>query len=150
MKISIVIGTFNQKDILKKTLKSLIKQDFPKDQYEIIVVDSMSSDGTENMVKEFDIRYIRRKNQGKSIARNKGILEASGEIILLTDADMVATPNLVAEHVKAHANKKNAIFEGLTINPDGKPYIKEKIKPLQKMRWSYFLTGNLSIKGWSF
>lgn len=144
--ISVVIGTYNQKDKLKITLESLLDQTLPKNFYEIIVVDSMSSDGTEQMVKEFsNIRYLRQENLGRPGARNRGIKEAQGEIIFLTDADMKADKNLLQEHLNAHEKIKNAIFEGQTINPDNKPYIKENLKPFQKIRWSYFLTGNLSI-----
>jgi len=152
LKISVVIGTYNQKDKLRQVLESLYKQTLQKDQFEIIVVDSKSTDGTPEMMKDLlsryplpVTRYFIQENLGRPGARNRGISEAQSDIILLTDADMLADTNLLAEHIKAHDKKKNAIFEGLTINPDNLPYIKEKIRPMQKIRWSYFLTGNLSI-----
>jgi len=150
IKLSVVIGTYNQRDKLKEVLESLFAQTLSPYLYEIIVVDSFSTDGTDKMIEELPtehcpLNYIRQENKGRPGARNRGIEEAKGEIIFLTDADMLADKNLLQEHLTAHENKKNAIFEGLTINPDGKPYIKEKIKLGQKLRWSYFLTGNLSI-----
>jgi GT2 family glycosyltransferase len=84
-------------------------------------------------------------NKGKAAARNYGIWQAKGAIILLTDADMEADYRLLEEHWQVHQLLPNAAFEGLTINPDNKPYIKTRLKPLQKLAWSYFLTGNLSI-----
>ena len=76
---------------------------------------------------------------GHGIIRNQGIFKAEGEIILLTDADMVAGPKFVAEHLKAHESHKNVAIEGLTYNlkklvpdyqhPDNvTPYIKQKLK----------------------
>ncbi|MBI5700901.1 glycosyltransferase family 2 protein [Candidatus Saganbacteria bacterium] len=156
IKLSVVIGTYNQKDNLKKVLESLFKQTLSPYFYEIIVVDSMSSDGTDIMIEEINssrasrvshpaLLYIRQENTGRPGARNRGINEAKGKIIFLTDADMLADANLLQEHLKVHGKKPNSAFEGITINPDNKPYIKEKIKPMQKLKFSYFLTGNLSI-----
>lgn len=150
MKISIVIGTYNQKNVLKRTLESLFHQTLSPELYEIQLIDSSSNDGTDKMIEEltptcrFD--YLRMENRGKAAARNIGIKQATGEIVLLTDADMVADPKLLEEHLLAHEKRKDASFEGLTINPDGRPYIKVRLKPMQKLKWSYFLTGNLSIK----
>ncbi|OGC08534.1 hypothetical protein A2526_06160 [candidate division WOR-1 bacterium RIFOXYD2_FULL_36_8] len=148
MKLSVVIGTYNQKEKLKKVLDSLLNQTLSKDLYEIIVVDSSSTDGTEQMIKELKIkgvRYIKQENLGRPGARNRGINEAEGEIVFLTDADMLADPKLLEEHLKAHEAKTHSSFEGLTINPDGNPYIKKEFKDGQKLKWAYFLTGNLSI-----
>jgi glycosyltransferase involved in cell wall biosynthesis len=163
-KISIVIGTFNQKDLLTKCLKSLLSQSLDKSQYEIILVDSNSQDGTEEMVvKDFaknnNLHYFRKQNQGKSSARNFAIKKANGEIILLTDADMIAGHDLVEEHLKVHqkGNKEVAV-EGLTYNlkkvfeKDQKnregsnliSYIGKKLKNGQRLEFSYFLSGNLS------
>jgi glycosyltransferase involved in cell wall biosynthesis len=100
-------------------------------------------------------RYIRQENQGKASARNRGIEEAKGEIVLITDADMIADPELIEEHLLFHNRHRKAIAEGLTYNlksyenfkdPSNlSPYIKERIKPGQRIRWSYFLTGNISL-----
>lgn len=150
MKISIIIGTHNQKHVLKKTLESLFHQTLSSELYEIQLVDSSSIDGTDKMAEElkptcrFD--YLRVENKGKAAARNIGIKQAKGEIILLTDADMIAEPKLLEEHLLAHEKRNNASFEGLTINPDGKPYIKAWLWPGKRLKWAYFLTGNLSIR----
>lgn len=162
--ISIVIGTLNQKNLLAKCLKNLFDQSLDKSQYEIILVDSNSQDGTEEMVsKDFsqhkNLYYFKKQNQGKSSARNLGINKANSEIILLTDADMIADFNLVKEHLKIHQKEnKEVIVEGLTYNlknlfeNDRKnrensnlvPYIKKKLKNGQQLQFSYFLSGNLS------
>ncbi|HVN67776.1 MAG TPA: glycosyltransferase family 2 protein, partial [Candidatus Sulfotelmatobacter sp.] len=137
IKLSVVIGTYNQKEKLALTVDSLFRQTAAPGLYELVVVDSASNDGTEEMMGSLrshfaQLKYIRIENRGKPFARNFGIDEAHGEIILLTDADMIADPNLISEHLKAHEKFTNASFEGMTINPDGKPYIREKLQPWQK------------------
>ncbi|MFA4905252.1 MAG: glycosyltransferase family 2 protein [Candidatus Margulisiibacteriota bacterium] len=150
IKLSVVIGTYNQKEKLEKSLRSLFKQTMSPALYEIVVVDSQSADGTEEMVKALPVKYLRQENLGRPGARNRGIAEAKGEIILLTDADMLADINLLYEHLKAHEKHPAAAFEGLTYNllenKKTAPYIKEKLRSGQKLKFSYFLTGNLSIR----
>jgi glycosyltransferase involved in cell wall biosynthesis len=168
MKISVIIGTYNQKDKLKLVLESFNQQSIPFSDYEVIVVDSSSSDGTEAMVEALHLRYslnyICQKNQGKSAARNRGVNEAKAEIILLTDADMVAHDQLLENHLQCHLNGKNIAVEGVTLNlkkeipirqlspdnPEVEPYIKQKLKNGQRLKWSYFLSGNLSLRKKTF
>jgi len=150
MKLSVVIGTYNQKNVLKKALESLFHQTLSPELYEIELIDSSSNDGTEKMVEELKptcrFNYQRVANKGKTYARNLGIKAARGEIIFLTDADIIADRQLLAEHLQAHVKRTNAAFEGLEIDTDGKPYIKARLRPWQKLKWAYFLTGNLSIR----
>ncbi len=151
---SIIIGTYNQKELLKKTLEALFKQSYPADRYEIILVDSMSSDGTDSMVEDLNpscrLNYIRQENQGKVNARNRAIRKARGELILLTDADIIPEKNLIEEHIRAHQKHKNTAFAGQTIRLRSENVtdteLPTKFKPLQKIPWSYFLTGNLSVR----
>ena len=150
---SIIIGTYNQKEILKKTLESIFNQTYPPDKYEIILVDSMSDDGTDQMVEELTptcrLDYIRQENKGKVVARNRAIREAQGKFILLTDADIPAERNWVEEHLKYHKLLKNTALAGQTIRLRS-PGVTDtelptKFKHLQILPWSYFLTGNLSL-----
>lgn len=151
---SIIIGAYNQKEILKRTLLSLFDQTYPADRYEIVLVDSMSTDGTDAMIEQLKptcrLNYMRQENQGKVVARNRAIKEAKGEYILLTDADIPAERNWIEEHLKAQRQYKNTAFAGQTIRLRS-PGVTDtelptRFKPLQKMPWSYFLTGNLSIR----
>lgn len=92
------------------------------------------------------LNYLRVEDRGKAAARNLGIKSAKGDIVLLTDADIVADQKLLEEHLLAHEKNKNASFEGLEVDTDGKPYIKARLRPFQKLKWAYFLTGNVSIR----
>ncbi|MBU1026164.1 MAG: glycosyltransferase, partial [Candidatus Margulisbacteria bacterium] len=137
----------------KKTLESYFNQSFPAENYEIIVIDSMSNDGTEEMIKGLTptctFNYTRRENKGKVNARNYAITQAQGEIILLTDADIPGDNNWVEEHMKAHEEYPNCAFAGQTIRLRSQDVTDTELptnfKPYQKIAWSYFLTGSLSI-----
>jgi glycosyltransferase involved in cell wall biosynthesis len=146
----VVIGTYNQRPVLQKTLESLFRQSLSPELYEIQLIDSSSTDGTDKMISTLKppcrFNYQRVENHGKAAARNLGIKAAEGEIIFLTDADIVAGPKLLEEHLQAHQARKNASFEGMEIDTDGKPYIKARLRSYQKLKWAYFLTGNLSLK----
>jgi len=103
-KISVVIPTFNRKDILRQTLFSFKGQTFS--DFEIIVADDGSTDGTGEMTKalnlSFPIKHLWHKNAGRSAARNMGISAAEGKIILFVDDHIIVTKNFVEEHFKTH------------------------------------------------
>jgi len=87
VKFSVVVPTYNRKTTLRQTLTALMAQDYP--DYEVIVVDDGSTDGTGEMIAaEFPgVRYLRQANAGPAAARNRGIAAASGEVIAFTDDD---------------------------------------------------------------
>ncbi|RAP38254.1 hypothetical protein DID80_02905 [Candidatus Marinamargulisbacteria bacterium SCGC AAA071-K20] len=158
--ISVVIGTYNQSDILKLILESFNTQSLEKDKYEVIVVDSRSTDSTEEMMKNFkavfNFRYFIQDNTGKTGARNRGVDESSSDLIFITDADMIAHKNLLKEHVQAHNSTSiETCFEGQTFNLDRlewparedilSPYIQRNYTDKAKLGWYYFLTGNISF-----
>jgi glycosyltransferase involved in cell wall biosynthesis len=86
-KVSICVPTYNRKDYLRETLDSIFAQTY-KD-YEVVVVDDGSTDGTAEMLKDIDypIRYHWQKNSGDAAARNKMIKLAQGEFITFIDSD---------------------------------------------------------------
>jgi glycosyltransferase involved in cell wall biosynthesis len=93
--ISVIIPVFNDPDGLNDTLESLLLQDFPKNEYEIIIVDNGSTDNTRNVGNEFSKKYpllttllIEDKIRSSYAARNKGIAVARGELISFIDADI--------------------------------------------------------------
>lgn len=106
--ISIVIPTYNRKEVLEKCLRGLGDQDFQRADYEIIVVDDGSSNGAEisldKLSKSLDValRYFRQENKGPASARNIGIKNAKGSIILFLGDDIIARRDLLKEHYRWH------------------------------------------------
>jgi len=119
MFVSVVIPTYNRKDMLKNCIKSLFDQTYPKNKYEIVLVDDGSNDNTEDMiiklqkVSPVQFQYIKQKNKGPAEARNLGIKNANGEIIAFTDDDCIADRDWLKQlirpfkdnHVKGVAGK---------------------------------------------
>lgn len=87
-KISVVIPAYNEEKYISKPLESLKKQNYPRDSYEIIVVDHASSDATGQIAKELGAIVVRKEDKkGVGDARQHGFEAAKGEIIASTDAD---------------------------------------------------------------
>jgi glycosyltransferase involved in cell wall biosynthesis len=100
-KVSICIPTFNRRDYLKETLDSVFAQTY-KD-YEIIIVDDGSTDGTEEMIKNGgygNLRYYWQENAGLSAARNKLINLSPAEFITFIDSDDLLVPDAVERMMK--------------------------------------------------
>jgi glycosyltransferase involved in cell wall biosynthesis len=104
--ISIVVPTYNRRRILARTLPSLLDQDAAGGEYEVIVVVDGSADGTLEMLSSPDwgprVRVVAQPNRGLASARNRGAAEASGEILLFLDDDMIAATDLVRVHLEEH------------------------------------------------
>ena len=91
--ISVVIATYNRASLLRETLDSVVTQTFR--DFEVIVVDDGSTDGTEAVVKSYGelLRYIRQENRGPSAARNVGIQNARANWISIQDSDDICSGN---------------------------------------------------------
>jgi glycosyltransferase involved in cell wall biosynthesis len=92
-RVSVVIPTYERAGKVPKTIDSALAQTFT--DLEVIVVDDGSSDGTGEMLAARygeRIRYVAQRNQGASVARNRGIEEARGEWIAFLDSDDVWEP----------------------------------------------------------
>ena len=88
VKISVVVPVYNAETYIEGCIRALLSQNYPVDHYEIIMVDNNSKDCSPGIIKRYpDIKYLKRNKQGSYAARNKGILQAKGEIIAFTDAD---------------------------------------------------------------
>lgn len=100
-RISIILPTYNRKHCIKRAIDSVLNQTY-KD-FELIIVDDGSTDGTEEYIasmQELKIRYIyNTKNVGTSEARNIGIRAANGEYIAFQDSDTVWVENKLEKQV---------------------------------------------------
>jgi len=131
IKVSIIICTYNRSKLLKETLQSVQNQDFQSDQYEIIVVDNNSTDDTKDVVAEMakaspvSTGYVFEYMQGLSNARNAGINNSEGEIIVFTDDDVEAERSWLRELFAA--------FETPGVAAAGGPI--RPIWPFEKPEW---------------
>ncbi len=98
--ISIIIPTQNRADLLEITLNSLVNLNYDFSSYEILVIDNASSDNTklisENIINQNpdkNIRYIFEPIAGLQSGRQKGAIEAKGEILVFIDDDIEIDPN---------------------------------------------------------
>ena len=88
MLVSVIIPTYNRKELVRRAIQSVLNQTFTK--YSLTVVDDGSTDQTDKILKEFKgakIHFLRQDHKGVSAARNYGIREAHGELIALLDSD---------------------------------------------------------------
>lgn len=89
--VSVITAVYNGEQYLREALASLFEQDY--DNFESIVVDDGSEDGTPKVAQSFPVRYERQENQGAAAARNTGISLARGELIAYLDSDDLLPPN---------------------------------------------------------
>ncbi len=157
---SVVIPTYNRRLILEKCLSALtrqkLRQNGPIRDYEVIVVDDGSSDGTwewlaEKMAEFPKLRRFRQEHGGPATARNLGVAEAKGDTIIFIDSDLVVTEDFLQAHGEALEGERrksgsDRLFTyGQVINtcnfenPTSEPY---KITDFSA---AYFATGNVAI-----
>ena len=99
--ISVVIPLYNKEALVGRTLESVLAQSYR--DFEVVVVDDGSRDGSTAVVESFDdprIRLIRQENAGVSAARNRGIAEARGEFVALLDGDDIWKPDYLSTVAK--------------------------------------------------
>jgi glycosyltransferase involved in cell wall biosynthesis len=102
--VSVVICTYNRCEMLKQTLMSVTEVSVPRGfDWEVIVVDNNSRDATAEVVQSFgshptvDVRYVFEGSQGLAYARNRGVAEAKGDIVVFTDDDVTVERSWLPE-----------------------------------------------------
>jgi len=168
MNISVIVPTYNRPDNLKECLDNLKRQNLDRKFFEIIVVDDGSSMELEPLVnlslRDSGIKYffIKQVNSGPAEARNKGILAATGEVILFIGDDIMASNNYLYEHYNFHLknNGSDMAMLGFTtwskdikisdfmiwLEASGFQFGYNDLKPGQAAGYNYFYTSNISLK----
>ncbi|MBC5825720.1 MAG: glycosyltransferase [Candidatus Eremiobacteraeota bacterium] len=165
MDISVVIPTFNRLDKLKVVLPTLLDQSLSPQRYEIVLADSQSTDGTADFIAAIPhgdgrvpIRYLPFPYGGRAAARNAGVSCAQAPIVLFTDADILATPDLLERHLRGHAASSRPVaIVGCELQVQSladyreqrdRPKVRRPLHPPHRVRlsWLYFLTGNASVR----
>lgn len=103
--VTIIVPAYNEEKEIANCLDSLLSLNYPKEKYEIVVIDDGSKDRTYEVVrnyekKYFNVRLFSKKNGGKASAQNLGLKHANGKYILITDADAIPEKNWISKMVK--------------------------------------------------
>jgi GT2 family glycosyltransferase len=162
LQISVVIPTYNRLDTLRYVIPALVAQDLRSEQFEVIVADSNSTDGTAEFLAEIarsspNVRHLPGPYTGRAGARNAGIAAARAPIVLFTDADIIASNDLLSRHLARHAKGPNRAVIGCEIQVDSyAAYLRKSGNPAQRdpmhpssrkhLTWLYFMTGNCSVR----
>jgi GT2 family glycosyltransferase len=160
--LSVVIPTYNRLETLCAVVPALLANDLSAEHYEIVVADSNSNDGTAEYfagisTRHPNVRYVPGGYSGRAMARNAGIAAAAGEIVLFTDSDIIASPELLGRHLEHHRLERGVAVVGMELQVDtlaeyerlrDRPEVRRPLHPERRRRlsWLYFLTGNASVR----
>jgi GT2 family glycosyltransferase len=124
-RISVVVCTYNGRRTIRDCLEGLARLEYPN--FEVIVIDDGSTDGTADLVQEYDVRLIQTENRGLSNARNLGMDLARGEIIAYTDDDAYPDPHWL--YYLAHTFRTTAFagVGGPNLPPPGAGLVAEAV-----------------------
>ncbi len=101
MKYSLIIATYNRLNELQELFASVQNLDFSTEQFELVIVDDGSQDGTKEFVTEqkwdFNVLYLHQQNKGPGEARNHGMRKARGNYFMFIDSDCILPPQYLRE-----------------------------------------------------
>ncbi len=146
---SIIIPSHNRKEELKECLESLANQTFPKDQFEVIIIDDHSTDGTHvwlNSIKnKLPFKLIAETLSGDvrypGPARNRGMEIASGHIFIFIDSDCIVPPNWL--NTIHNTLKNDPTIQAFGGRDDAKDHFSPFLKAINYSMTSFISTGGM-------
>jgi len=125
--VTALIDTYNHQAFIEKALESVLQQDFPLAEIEILVVDDGSTDRTPELVRKFapKVQLLRKANGGQGSAFNAAIAEAHGEIVAFLDGDDWWTPGKLTNVLEVFAKDAAVGLVGHAVTqvfPDGREH----------------------------
>lgn len=137
--VSIVMNAWNEEKTIEEVLSSLILIDYPKNKYEIIVVDDGSTDKTFEKAKEFSkkfnfVKVFHIENKGAAGAKNFGIKKAKGKIIVSFDGDTHVEPSALKKML-GYFEDKNVMAITASLN------VQTPKNLLQRIQWVEYMLG---------
>lgn len=121
---SIVIPTFERPEAIRATLETLARMAYPRDAWEIVVVDDGSSDTTMASLRScidalpVRVRLLQQSHRGPAAARNFGAREAVGRILVFIDNDILVSPDFLRRHVQLLRAYPRSWALGRILHPD--------------------------------
>ncbi|NJO84850.1 MAG: glycosyltransferase family 2 protein [Blastochloris sp.] len=165
MEISVVIPTYNRLAQLRRVVAGLEHQSYPLERFEVVIVSDGSEDGTDEylvtLITPLQIQVVRQPNSGAAAARNNGVHQARGKLVLFIDDDVVPAPTLLAEHLRSHeeAGPRTVVIGPLVTPADfamqdwvrwEQDRLEEQYQDMVAGRWEptarQFYTGNASLR----
>jgi glycosyltransferase involved in cell wall biosynthesis len=150
MRATIQLCTFNRARLLERVLDGCFEQTVASDVYEVVLVNDGSSDGTPAVIEAARARatcaftVVDQANAGLARGRNVGIARARGERIIFIDDDVLPTPSFVAEHLRSHDRRPDAIWRGAVINTASFDRLPVPVWTVANYSGNYFWTSNVS------
>lgn len=154
--VTIVVPARNEEKNIAACLDSLVAQNYPGDKFEIIVIDDNSTDQTANVIQTYCDRYplVHLISLGicpagispKKRALEVGIKAASGEIILTTDADCIASPNWIQGIVRHYEDDIGMVVGLVTFLPQSENTLFHKIQSLEFIGLTAAGIGSIGMK----
>jgi glycosyltransferase involved in cell wall biosynthesis len=153
--VSVVVPVYNAQRTISDCIESLLNLNYPRENFEIIAVDNASTDHTTQILSRYnsELKIFNEKKRGPAAARNKGIVNATGEVIAFTDSDCVVDREWLKNLVAPLRDDRVGIVGGkiLAKNP-GNPIekfcesIHDHNDAINTFRPSYVITMNWASK----
>ncbi|HYQ73126.1 MAG TPA: glycosyltransferase [Gammaproteobacteria bacterium] len=113
MDVSIIVPFHNEEKHIEESVQTLLKLDYDKDLYEILMINNNSTDRSVEIVSAYPgVRLLDEKKPGDFAARNLGVAEARGRILAFTDSDTAPDPDWLQQIVQAMENPGTAVVVG--------------------------------------
>lgn len=129
MLLSVIICTYNRDKYIYNVLKSIAEGTLSPDKYEILAIDNNSSDSTKSEILRFiedfpavETRYVFESEQGLSCARNRGIDESSGDVLVYVDDDAEVNENYLKSYYDFFCENPESMAAGGPIIPEYEGY----------------------------
>jgi len=110
--VSVIIPVRNGEPTIEPLLESLQRLDYDRNKIEVVVVDGNSTDRTRDIVKKYPVKLIIERKEGLNAARNTGIRNSNGEIIVFTDCDCIVTSDWIRKIVENFKNPQVSCVGG--------------------------------------
>lgn len=163
--LSVVVPTYNRREVLQRTIRCLLEQTCDSGEYEVLVVDDQSTDDTLAWLQEAEktdsrLRVFPNPSKGRAQARNTGLRAAQGKYLCFVDDDVWVVPGFVQAHCEAHqaAGEKAVVIGALGKCPETEPtlpnaYEDERLARVERriqqagdnLDAGFFRTGNVSV-----
>jgi cellulose synthase/poly-beta-1,6-N-acetylglucosamine synthase-like glycosyltransferase len=115
-KVTLIISAYNEETVIQRKLQNAARLDYPEERFEVLVVSDCSSDRTDEIVTAFAERPVRLlrlpERRGKTYGLNLAVAEATGEIVVFSDANAMYEPDVIRNMTRNFADDKVGAVTG--------------------------------------